>query len=243
MRSRPSLILAAAAAVLLTSVGASAQSGGQRGGQQGGQRSGGGADEARRARTRQEFEGGPQAALPGTRNLGPCPYVKVLYDAARYVELEGGREAVDAVGFTGEIQGIEAECEYVRPGEPIRVRMRVNFALGRGPRAAGGSFSYPWWVAVTERNRQVITREDFQMPVDFEGRDRTGMSQEIGEIVLPRANETVSALNYEILVGFQVTPEMAEFNRQGKRFRVGAGRTATAQPAAAAPAGGAAPQQ
>jgi hypothetical protein len=29
-------------------------------------------------------------SLPQLRNAGPCPYVKVLYDAARYVELKGG---------------------------------------------------------------------------------------------------------------------------------------------------------
>ena len=32
-----------------------------------------------------------------------------------------------------------------------------------------------------------------------------------------------------MLVGFDVTPEMAAFNREGKRFRVNAGQTAQAQ--------------
>lgn len=235
MRSRH-LIVSAAAMVFAATAVADAQTG-QRGGRPtGGGQPESGSDSQRRERTRQEFEGGPQAVLPGTRNLGPCPFVRVLYDAARYVELEGGRESLDAVGFTGEIQGVQAECEYVNPGDPIRVRMRVNFALGRGPQADGGSFTYPWWIAVTERNRQVITREDFQMPVDFEGGNRAGMSQEIGEIVLPRGSQSVSGSNYEILVGFQVTPQMAEFNRQGKRFRVNVGE-------APAPAAGAAAQQ
>ena len=184
----------------------------------------------RREQTRREFEGGPVAPLSGTRNLGPCPYVKVLYDAARYVELEGGREAADAVGFTGEIQGLTANCVYENPGDPIRVQMAVNFALGRGPRAQGDSKTYRWWIAVTERNRQVIAREDFEMPVDFEGRDRAGVVEQIGEITLPRGTSTVSGANYEILVGFDVTPEMAEFNRQGKRFRVDAGTTIIAGP-------------
>ena len=33
----------------------------------------------------------------------------------------------------------------------------------------------------------------------------------------------MSGSNFEILVGFDVTPEMADFNRLGKRFRVNAG--------------------
>jgi len=31
-----------------------------------------------------------------------------------------------------------------------------------------------------------------------------------------------------VLLGFDVTPEMAAFNREGKRFRVNAGQTAQA---------------
>ena len=33
---------------------------------------------------------------------GPCPYVKILYDAARYVELTGDRVASTNVAYTGE---------------------------------------------------------------------------------------------------------------------------------------------
>ena len=38
------------------------------------------------------------APLRRRANAGPCPFVKVLYDAARYVELEGGRAAIANVG-------------------------------------------------------------------------------------------------------------------------------------------------
>ncbi len=240
---RSSLALVAVALGSLLAADVSAQ---QRQGGQGGQRGQGGqpqetdqSRQRRREQTRREFEGGPQAPLSGVRNIGPCPFVKVLYDAGRYVELEGGREAAEAVGFTGEINGIQASCSYVNPGDPIRVNMAVNFALGRGPRAQGDSRSYRWWVAVTERNRQVITREDFELAADFEGSDRIGMVEQIGEITIPRGSETVSGSNYEILVGFEVSPEMAEFNRQGKRFRMYAGATVATpppgEPAAAAP--------
>ena len=78
------------------------------------------------------------APLRRRANAGPCPYVKILYDAARYVELEGGRAAVANVGYTGEIEGISSDCEY-READPIRVDMDVLFNLGRGPQATGES--------------------------------------------------------------------------------------------------------
>jgi hypothetical protein len=38
-------------------------------------------------------------------------------------------------------------------------------------------------------------------------------------IVIPRTKATVSGSNFEVLIGFDVTPDMVAFNRLGKRFR------------------------
>lgn len=163
-----------------------------------------------------------QAPLPGKRNAGPCPYVKVLYDAARYEEFKDNQEASTAVGYTGEIQGVNAACEY-KGEEPIKVKMRIGFLLGRGPQATDNKKTYRYWVAVTARNQQVLAKEWFDLPVDFKGADRAEAEQKVEGIVIPRAKSSVSGTNFEILVGFEVTPEMAEFNREGKRFRINAG--------------------
>jgi hypothetical protein len=47
----------------------------------------------------------------------------------------------------------------------------------------------------------------------------------------------VSGENFEILVGFDVTPEMADFNRQGKRFRINVGAPAVAESKLGGPGG------
>ncbi|WP_313445297.1 Tat pathway signal sequence domain protein, partial [Brevundimonas sp.] len=173
------------------------------------------------------------APLRRRANAGPCPYVKILYDAARYVELEGGRAAVANVGYTGEIEGIASDCEY-READPIRVDMDVLFNLGRGPQAAGEQRTYRYWIAVTERNNAILSKEYFDLPVNFEGQ-RTASVTEKRTIVIPRAGIETSGSNFEILVGFDVTPEMAEFNRSGSRFRVNAGTTPAAPAPASAP--------
>lgn len=184
--------------------------------------------EAAAAKKKSEDWNLAQAPLPGKRNAGPCPYVKVLYDAARYEEFKDNQEASSAVGYTGEIQGVNAVCEY-RAEDPIKVKMAIGFSLGRGPQASGDKKTYRYWVAVTARNQQVIAKEWFDLPVDFKGQDRVDLNDKVEGIVIPRAKATVSGTNFEILVGFEVTPQMAEFNRQGKRFRVNAG-TAGAAP-------------
>ena len=168
------------------------------------------------------------APLPNVKNAGPCPYVKVLYDASRYVELKDNREAASAVGWTGEIENINADCRYQK-ADPISVKMRINFAFGKGPQATGDSHGYRYWVAVTTRPTKelptpvLIAKEYFDMPVRFEsGADRTSVSQPIETLTIPRANRLTTGDKFEVLVGFDVTPAMADFNREGKRFRVNA---------------------
>ena len=170
---------------------------------------------------------GPRFA-PLRRNAaaGPCPYVKILYDAARYVELTGDRVSSSNVAFTGEIEGLTSDCAY-QGDDPITVQTRVLFNLGRGPQAEGDQRTYRYWIAVTERNKAVLAKQYFDLPVDFEGARTASVSQD-QTIVIPRAEATTSGDNFEILVGFDVTPQMAEFNRTGSRFRVNAGTTAPA---------------
>jgi hypothetical protein len=193
----------------------------QQPGQRGQQRQGEDAQEAPRSRA-------PRIApLRQRANAGPCPYVKVLYDAARYVELADNRAATANVGFTGEIEGVSAGCSY-RDNEPITVQIDVLFNLGRGPQASGDQRTYRYWVALTERNSAVLAKEYFDLPVDFDG-GRTASVTEEKTIVIPRKGPEVSGSNFEILVGFEVTSEMAEFNRTGSRFRVNAGSATAAQ--------------
>jgi hypothetical protein len=200
------------------------------GGPGGGQDDG---DQAAKKKKRDEEWNQPKAPLQQLRNAGPCPYVKVLYDASRYVEFKDAKESAGQAGFTGEIQSLSSGCAY-KSDEPIRIRAEVLFQLGRGPQAQGDKHVYRYWVAVTERNQTVIAKEYFDLPVTFAaGQDRAYARETLEQITIPRADVKVSGGNFEVLIGFDVTPEMAAFNREGKRFRVNAGQTAQAQPAPA----------
>jgi hypothetical protein len=51
------------------------------------------------------------------------------------------------------------------------------------------------------------------------GQDRVTYTDTLKGITIPRANAKVSGGNFEVLVGFDVTPAMVAFNRDGKRFK------------------------
>lgn len=186
-------------------------------------------DDAKRRKRDEEF-GFSNAPLPELRNAGPCPYVKVLYDASRYVEFKDNAEASSAVIYSGEIQKVGSICAY-KGSEPIKLQMKILFELGRGPQATSSHKDYQYWVAVTDRNRAVLAKEFFDLPVSFpSGGDRVTVTESIPSLIIPRRDTKVSGANFEVLVGFVVTPAMAAFNREGKRFRANAGQT-PAEPA------------
>jgi len=181
-------------------------------------------EEAAKKRKQKEEWGDNQAPLQALRNAGPCPFVKSLYDAARYVEFKDNREASANVQWSGEVQGISAGCQY-KDDQPIQVTMEILFELGKGPQADGRAKTYRYWVAVTDRNRSVLAKQEFEIPVTFpEGEDRVYVTENIGSITIPRASIATSGSNFEVLVGFDVTPQMAAFNREGKRFRLNVGQ-------------------
>jgi hypothetical protein len=216
------LFTACASLSLLAVHPAHAQLGGGHGGAGGGSQQQD-EDDAKKKK-RDEAFGNLNTPLPQLKNVGPCPYVKVLYDAARYVEFKDDAEASASVKYTGEIQNLSSICFY-KVDEPIRVKARVLFEFGKGPQATGRSKTYHYWVAVTDRNHAVIGKTSFDLPVSFpEGQDRILHTEEINGIVIPRKDNNVSGVNFEVLIGFDVTPTMAEFNRQGKRFRPTAGQ-------------------
>lgn len=189
------------------------------------------ADDAARQRRIDEEMALENLPLPDVANAGPCPFVKVLYDASRYIDFKDGKASTANVFFSGELEGVSASCAY-KAGEPITVRVMPTFSFGRGPQATTPSREFSYWIAVTDRNQSVLAKQWMTVTPAFPiGKDRMVTVGETTQITIPRVDDTVSGGNFEVLVGFEVTPQMADFNRQGSRFTVNS--TPSAQAAAA----------
>ena len=153
-------------------------------------------------------------------NAGPCPPVGSLYDNARIVELNGASGYTN-IAYTGEITDVRLFCRY-SDGDPMQIEVELDFAFGKGPSATADSKEYTYWVAVTRRNSKVLAKERFSVRADFDGKTVVGLSDLVGDITVPRADENVSGANFEVLVGFELTADQLEFNRNGQRYRLDA---------------------
>lgn len=156
-------------------------------------------------------------------NVGPCPLMGVLYDNSRLVSFVGPDQNRYAnINFTGEMQGVRGLCRYVDT-DPITMNLEIDMAFGRGPASTADRQTYRYWVAVTRRGRAPIEKAYFDVDVRWgRGEQVVSRTERIDHIVIPRANAEVSGENFEILVGFELTPEQLQFNRDGRRFRIDA---------------------
>lgn len=152
-------------------------------------------------------------------NVGPCPVAASLYEASRVVEIKGP-ERHENVQFTGAIEGVRGYCRYIGTN-PITMEIEVDFAFGKGPAAETASKSYPVFVTVTRRDKNVLAKERFNIDVAWPaGKDVVRYTETIPGIVIPRANDTISGSNFEVFVGFDLTPEQLAYNRSGTRFTI-----------------------
>ena len=161
-------------------------------------------------------------------NVGPCPLMGVLYDNARVVDFAApNQERYANIEFTGELQGVRGLCRYV-DDDPITMSMDIDMAFGRGPAATSDRQTYRYWVAVTRRGIAPIEKVYFDVDVRFPRDEAVVTHREtIERIVIPRATPDLSGENFEILVGFELTPEQLQFNRDGRRFRIDAAESAS----------------
>lgn len=168
-----------------------------------------------------------------TPNVGPCPAVRVLYEASRFVEFPGAKRyeadgttrkyAFEDVGFTGEIQKVTSSCRYFG-ADPIDVDLEIELALGKGPKAVGNTKYVKYWVSTTRKDVAPIAHKEFTGEVVFpEGSDRMGIKAPSIRVTIPRFDATTSGANFEVIVGFVLDDDQLEFNRNGVRFKVDAG--------------------
>ena len=162
-------------------------------------------------------------AFDTRQNAGTCPPAGAMYQTARVVQFDGDEQLFPNVEYTGEIVDVRLYCRYAGP-DPVRAELEIDFAFGKGPAGTSNRKDYGYWVAVTRRSGKVLNKEYFAVQADFSDGPVTGATEVLQRIIIPRNDESVSAANFEVLIGFDLTESQLAYNQEGRRFRLGAGQ-------------------
>ncbi len=151
-----------------------------------------------------------------------CPDYRILKDAARMVAFKPGRgrDLLD-VDVEGAIGDARLECltfvdKDTKKGH-MEARFTVLFGTRRGPANDTRKAELPYFVSVTDKNRNVLYRETFKLPVTFAG-NQTEMriAGETIKLELPLTAEIKSS-DYIIFTGFALNRDQLEYNRKNPR--------------------------
>ena len=163
------------------------------------------------------------AAFDTRQNAGTCPPAGSIYNASRIVVFAGETPPFPNVEYTGEIVDVRLYCRYAGTA-PVRAEVEIDFAFGKGPAGDSNRRDYRYWVAVTRRSGKVLNKEYFTVPANFSDGPVTGKTELLQQIIIPRADDSVSAANFEVLIGFDLTESQLTYNKEGRRFRLNAGQ-------------------
>lgn len=146
-----------------------------------------------------------------------CPEVRVDSDTSRLVKFrEGpGRDLTDVV-YEARISGFAGDCGPSETPGMVNVRMKVAFAVSKGPAYGGGTNQFTYFVAVPAYYPAPSAKQVFPVSFSFPEGNVTTMflRDEAVTVDVPVPAEGGAPPVY---VGFQLTAEELEYNRRTKR--------------------------
>eukprot|EP00435_Cladocopium_sp_Y103_P077169 s1_g908.t1 len=146
----------------------------------------------------------------------PCPGVGILGGAESLTSFTGSGNDITDIALTAELERVVSQCEYDIDDGIIYVDLAVRGVAEIGPAATSRVVAVPMFIALTEVNSRVLRKDTFMLPLTFEGNQRTtSFIHTIEETKVPYVAR-IDGSAYEILVGFQLTPEQLAFNKRDR---------------------------
>lgn len=151
---------------------------------------------------------------PEPEILPPCPRAVVGEGAGRLTRFDGGGKDPTNVLFEAEIADLAGTCIY--DDTEISVDLQIQIVAGRGPAATDDDAKVNYFVAVARTDKTILAREAFDAVIELSGNQtRNEIIEEIEQTIpIPEGG---SGGNLVIVVGFEMTPDELEFNRQQGR--------------------------
>lgn len=148
----------------------------------------------------------------------PCPSVSVLGNAERITQFRAG-PGRDLIDITAEarIDDFIAQCIYAVDEETgvgqVHVELSLGITAARGAANTSGSAEIPYFITITDLDKNVLNKNTFTINPVFEG-NRFRLSAYDDPVVLSAPIEPPqTGRDYLIFVGFQLTPEQLEYNK------------------------------
>ena len=153
-------------------------------------------------------------------DTGPiCPATAVLSDAVTVTKLKPGTLATVPIpaniAFSAEMSQAKLDCNYDRAQNKLSVDISFAIKATRGPAAMGADPQLDFFVAIVDADNTIISKNVYHGQPDMAGRATNIYTQNVGNFPVPLGMDK-RPYDYEILTGFQLTPDELAYNRVPK---------------------------
>ena len=154
---------------------------------------------------------------PTLVDTGPvCPASAVLSDAVVVTKLKPGTPPGQPnpanVAFTAEMSQAKLDCDFNREKNTLSVDINFAVKATRGPAAAGSDPVLDFFVAIVDADNNIISKTVYHGEPELRGRQTNVYTQKVDNFPVPMAMDK-RPYDYEILTGFQLTPDELAYNR------------------------------
>jgi len=143
-----------------------------------------------------------------------CPRGVIPADAATVTRFRDGpgRDLSDVLVSANILNILVDQCRYDKTSVDVS-NFQIAITADRGPADRSRVADFQYWVAVVDPDKKILTRETFSVHFDF------GELNHVGTVVTdlePRIplQDIMKAPDYQIVVGFQLTPDELAWNRK-----------------------------
>ncbi len=145
-----------------------------------------------------------------------CPEIRIDATTASLTRFQPGqgRDITDVV-LSGDVTGFDGNCQYDK--DTVVVTLYPSFTLELGPAATDRTQSVEYFVAVPSYFPSPQAKQVFRTMVPFPANlNRLGFRGDEIAISLPLENDQATAAHQQVYLGFQLTPEQLEYNRENR---------------------------
>jgi hypothetical protein len=152
--------------------------------------------------------------------LGPsCPPSGVLADALAVSKLKPGLPVTGIqdpamVVYSAEMARPVLECDFDREANTLSVDLAITFRATRGP-AEAPEPPLEFFVSIIDLEENVLVKNVYRYQPNIGVNRAVQWTQNVRDLVVPMQPDTRPG-DYEILIGFQLTPDELAYSRLPK---------------------------
>ena len=154
-------------------------------------------------------------------NYGECPAVIIVKDTSELtIFRDGSKQNQKDVEFQVRVDSYKGSCktsfESDRSGK-IHVDLQLKFDVVPGPLIVNRRENFRYYVAIVNIKGDILAKEIFSTSLEFD--KNTGRQSKIEKLtqkIFFRSSE--SGVDFDILVGLQLSPEQLDYNLT-KKYR------------------------